>query len=126
VVYEVLREIRSSSTTYTSIEFLYARVKHEDTQYDCWGEGEHATLRSTTSSSHRVDEGYIHSTPEQAEGADRTEACATPSLSCYKTGPPAPSPPGRPMCYSGHGNGPREDKCDKGRVCNKVYLSDYL
>jgi hypothetical protein len=28
----------------------------------CWGEGEHATLRSMPSSSHHSDEGYIHKT----------------------------------------------------------------
>jgi hypothetical protein len=30
------------------------------------------------------------------------------------------------MWDSAHGDGPREDKRDKGRVCNKVYLNDYL
>jgi hypothetical protein len=30
------------------------------------------------------------------------------------------------MWNSAHGDGPREDKNDKGRVCNKVYLNDYL
>jgi hypothetical protein len=36
---------------------------------NCWGEGEHATLRSTTSSPLHADEGYIDSVPEQAGGA---------------------------------------------------------
>jgi hypothetical protein len=72
-------------------------------------------------------------TPEHAEGADRTEACVTPSLSCCKTKALPismdlllPHHRGRPMCDSAHSDGPREDKCDKGRVCNKVYLNDYL
>jgi hypothetical protein len=30
------------------------------------------------------------------------------------------------MWDSAHGDGPREDKCDKCRVCNKVFLNDYL
>jgi hypothetical protein len=30
------------------------------------------------------------------------------------------------MCDSAHSDGPREDKGDKGRVYNKVYLNDYL
>jgi hypothetical protein len=71
-------------------------------------------------------------TPEQAEGADRMEACATPFALVLQDegptdiyGPPAPSPPGG-MCDSAQSDGPREDKCDKGRVCNKVYLNDYL
>jgi hypothetical protein len=33
---------------------------------------------------------------------------------------------GRPMCDSPHSDGPREVRCDKGRVCNRVYLNDYL
>jgi hypothetical protein len=87
-----------------------------------------------TSSSHRADEGYIHRTRQnKPRGVDRTETCATPSLSCYKTKAlpmstdlPRPHHRGRPMCDSAHSDGPREDKCDKGRVCNKVYLNDYL
>jgi hypothetical protein len=33
---------------------------------------------------------------------------------------------GRPMFYSTHSDGPREVRCDKGRVCNRIYLNDYL
>jgi hypothetical protein len=64
---------------------------------------------------------------QQAEGADQTEAYATPSLSCCKmkalpisTDLPHPHHRGRPMCDLAHSDGPREVKCDKGRVCNKV------
>jgi hypothetical protein len=37
-------------------------------------------------------------------------------------GTPASSPPGEAHMGSVHGDGAREDKRDKGRVCNKVYL----
>jgi hypothetical protein len=44
---------------------------------------------------------HPHNTPEQAEGADRTEACATPFALVLQDegpaddyGPPAPSSPG--------------------------------
>jgi hypothetical protein len=57
----------------------------------------------------------------------------SPSLSCRKTkalpkstGLPRHHRQERPMWNSAHGDGPREDKNDKGRVCNKVYLNDYL
>jgi hypothetical protein len=76
---------------------------------------------------------HPQNTPEQAEGANRTEACAAPSLSCCKTKAcrclwtsRVLTTRGRPMCDSAHSDGPREDKCDKGRVCNKVCLNDYL
>jgi hypothetical protein len=36
--------------------------KRWDKGHNCCGEGEHATLRSTTSSSHHVHKGYIHRT----------------------------------------------------------------
>jgi hypothetical protein len=39
---------------------------------------------------------------------------------------PRPHNEGRPMFDSAHSDGPREEKCDKGRVCNKVYINDYL
>jgi hypothetical protein len=70
---------------------------------------------------------------EQVEGTYRTEACSTPFAHTRQDenpaevyGPPAPSPPGRPMCDSTHRDGPRVDRCDKDRVCNKVYRNDCL
>jgi hypothetical protein len=30
------------------------------------------------------------------------------------------------MCDLAHRDGPRVDRCNKGRVCNKVYSNDYL
>jgi hypothetical protein len=38
----------------------------------------------------------------------------------------APIHRGRPMCDLTHSDGPCEDKCDMSRVCNRVYLNDYL
>ena len=51
---------------------------HVDALRTCWGEGEHATCRSTTSSSHHADEGYIDNTPAQAGGVAWTETSVTP------------------------------------------------
>jgi hypothetical protein len=69
---------------------------------DCWGKAEHATLRSTTSSSHHADEGYTHRRRQnKLRGVDRTETCATPFALVLQDegpvdvyGPPAPSPSG--------------------------------
>jgi hypothetical protein len=30
------------------------------------------------------------------------------------------------MCDSAHSVGPRDDKYEKGHVCNRVYLNDYM
>jgi hypothetical protein len=81
----------------------------------CWGEGEHATLRFTPSSPHHSDEGCIHNTQEQAEGASRTETGVTPFalVSQTKTPHDVYGPPASPL--------PK-----KGRVCNMVYLNDCL
>jgi hypothetical protein len=98
------------------------------------GRSEHATLRSMTSSSHRAGEGYIHRTHQNKPRAPTgRRPVRPPSLSCCKTKAlpmttdlPRPHHRRRPMCDSAHSDGSRKDKCDKGRVCNKVYLNDYL
>jgi hypothetical protein len=99
-----------------------------------WGEGEHASFRSTTSSSHRAYEGHIHRT---RQNKPKTSTGQRPvrihSISCCKTKDLSKSTgllrhhrQERLMWNSAHGDGPREDKHDKGRVSNKVYLNGYL
>jgi hypothetical protein len=100
----------------------------------CWGEGEHATLRSMPSSLHHSDKGYIHITSEQAEGADWMETGAVPFAPAVASRrfcrrlrvSHVVHRYGRPMWNSAHGHGPREDKRIMGRVCNSLYRNDCL
>jgi hypothetical protein len=100
----------------------------------CWGEGKLASLRSTTLSSHRADEGHIHRTHHNKPKAPtERRPVQSPLLSCCKTkvlpksvGLPHCHHQERPMWDSAHGDGPHEDKRDKGHVCNEVFLNDYL
>ena len=53
-------------------------IPHFNRMYhQCWGKGEHATLRSMTSPTHCGD-GHIHNLSEHAEGADQTETYTVP------------------------------------------------
>jgi hypothetical protein len=103
-------------------------ISMKTTRVSCWGEGEHASLRSTTSSSHRTDEGHIHRTRQNKPKAPTERRPVwSPSLSCCKMKAlpkskilPHHRRKERPMWNSAHGDGPREDKRDKGYVCNIV------
>jgi hypothetical protein len=95
----------------------------------CWGEGEHATLRSMTSPAHYAD-GHIHNASEGRPKAPNGRrparspsrmGCTTKALS-KSTGLPRRHHPGRPMWDSAHGNGPRKDKRVKGHVCNSLTI----
>jgi hypothetical protein len=76
---------------------------------NCWGEDEHATLRSTTSSPHCAGEGYIHKTWQNKTRASIGRRPARPpSLSCGKmkalpmsTDLTCPHRRGMPMCDFG-------------------------
>jgi hypothetical protein len=69
----------------------------------CWGKGEHGTLRSTTSSSHHADEGYIDRTRQNKPRAPPgRRTVRPPSVWCCKTKAPPksmglsrPHPPGK-------------------------------
>jgi hypothetical protein len=102
--------------------------------YYCWAKGEHATIRSTTSSPPCTDEGWIHRTHQGRPRAPiRRRPVRPPSPTRDETKAQSksmdllfPHHQGRPMCDSGHRVGPRVDRSNKDRVCNKVYHNDCL
>jgi hypothetical protein len=52
--------------------------------------------------------------------------CCNPKALSKATGLPRRHRYGRPMWNPAHGNGPREDKCITGLVCNSLYRNDCL
>jgi hypothetical protein len=100
----------------------------------CWGEGEHATLRSTTSTSRCADEDRIRRTHRTDQGRCPDGGLFDPLRSDETRRRPRRRPQDlplpqyeeRPMCGSVHRAGPRVGMCGLGRVCNKVYRNDWL
>jgi hypothetical protein len=97
----------------------------------CWGEGEHATLRSKPLLPHYTNEDHAQASRGRRSDEDR-RGCLCP-LHCKTKARlhrsllvPCPHRVRRPMWDLAHCNGPRADKHVTGRVCNSLFCNDGL